>query len=126
MVVGEIAAQKSLEMAFTKDNSVIQTLPADATNDALGIGILPRAPRCDGTFVHFQIANALTKMFSINSISIAQQILRWRLPWEHFNELLRSPLARRMLRHIEVNDPAPIVGQDNQHEQHSQSRPRVR
>ncbi len=27
-----------------------------------------------------------------------------------------------MLRHVEVNDPAPIVGQDNQHEQHSQSR----
>ena len=27
-----------------------------------------------------------------------------------------------MLRHIEVNDPAPIVGKDNQHEQHSQSR----
>ncbi len=27
-----------------------------------------------------------------------------------------------MLRHIEINDPAPVVGKDNQHEQHSQSR----
>ncbi len=42
--------------------------------------------------------------------------------WIRFHELLRSPFARRMLRHIEVDDPAPIVGKDNQHEQHSQSR----
>ena len=38
------------------------------------------------------------------------------------NELLRSSFARRMLRHIEVNDPVTIVGQDNQHKKHSQSR----
>ena len=34
-------------MALVKDNSVIQTLPADAINDAFDIGILTRAPRSD-------------------------------------------------------------------------------
>jgi hypothetical protein len=36
-------------MALTEDDHVIQTLSADATNDAFDIGILPRAPRCAGT-----------------------------------------------------------------------------
>ncbi len=97
MVIGEIATQKSLEMALVEDNSVIQTLPANAADDALDKWILPRAPRCNGTFVHSQIANALTIMFSINSISIAQQILRWRLPWEGLNELLSRPFGGWML-----------------------------
>ncbi len=109
-------------MAFVEDDDVIQTLPMNAANDALGIGILPRAPRCGRTFVHPQTAYAFSKLASIDGITIAQQVLRRGLPWERFNELLRSPLARRMLRYIEVNDPAPIVGQDNQHEQCSQSR----
>ena len=113
-------------MAFVEDDDVIQTLPANAANDALGIGILPRAPRCGRTFLHPQIAYAYSKLASIDGITIAQQVLRRGRPWKRFNELLCGPFARRMLRHIEVNDPAPIVGQDDQHEQHSQSRPWVR
>ena len=108
-------------MAFVEDDDVIQTLSANAANDALGIGIPPRAPRCDRAFLHPQTAYAFSKLASIDGITIAQQVLRHGLPWKRFNELLRRPFARRMLRHIEVNDPAPIVGQDNQHEQHAQS-----
>ena len=113
-------------MVFVEDDDVIQTLSANAANDALGIGILPRAPRCGRAFPHSQTAYAFSKSASIDSITIAQQVLRHGLQWKRFNELLRRPFAHRMLRHIEVNDPAPIMGQDNQHEQHSQSRPRVR
>ncbi len=45
VVIGEITTEKPFEMALVKDNSMIQTLPANAANDPLGIGILPRAPR---------------------------------------------------------------------------------
>ncbi len=109
-------------MTFVEDDDVIETLPANATNEALGIGNLPRAPRCGRAFLHPRTAHAFSKLASIDSITIAQQVFRRGLPWKRFNELLRRPFARRTFRHIEVNDPAPIVGKDDQHEQHSQSR----
>ncbi len=72
MVIGEITTKKPFEMTLVKDNNVIQTLPADAPNDAFDIGILPRAPRCDGTFLHSQTAHAFSKAISIDSIAITQ------------------------------------------------------
>ncbi len=113
-------------MAFVEDDDMIQTLPASAANDAPGIGILPRAPRCGRAFLHPRTAHAFSQLVSMDGIAIAQQVLRRGPPWKRFNELLRSPFARRMLRHAEVNDPAPIVAKDHQHEQHAQSRPRDR
>jgi hypothetical protein len=59
-------------MALVKDNQVIQTLSADATNDAFDIGILPRAPWCAGTVFHSQTAHAFSKAISVNSIAITQ------------------------------------------------------
>jgi hypothetical protein len=59
-------------MALVEDNHVIQTLSADATNDAFDIGILPRAPRCAGTVFHSQTAHAFSKAISVNSIAITQ------------------------------------------------------
>ena len=59
-------------MALVEDNHVIQTLPADATNDAFDIGILPRAPRCAGTVFHSQTAQAFSKAISVNGIAITQ------------------------------------------------------
>jgi hypothetical protein len=52
VVIGEITMENPLEMGFVEDNDMIQTLPEDTTDDALDIGILPRAPRCDRTFSH--------------------------------------------------------------------------
>ena len=76
VVIGEIITEKPFEMAFVEDDDVIQTLPANAANDALGMGILPRAPRCSRAFLHPQTAHAFLKLASIDSITIAQQVLR--------------------------------------------------
>ena len=58
VVISEIATENPFEMALVEDNHVIQTLSADATNDAFDIGILPRAPRCAGTVFQSQTAQA--------------------------------------------------------------------
>ena len=58
VVKRKITTKTPFEMALVKDNSVIQTRPANATDDAFDIGILPRAPRCAGTIFHSQTAHA--------------------------------------------------------------------
>ena len=103
-------------MALVEDNEVIQTFPADSPNDALDIGVLTRAPRCDGTFFHSQTANPFSKVISVDGIAVTQQVLWRRLPWKGFNELLRGPFGRWMLRHIKVDDLPSIMAQDDEHE----------
>ena len=76
VVIRKITTEKPFEMALVKDNSVIQTLPADATDDVFDIGILPRAPRCAGTVFHSQTAHAFSKVITVNSIAITQQVFR--------------------------------------------------
>jgi len=70
--IREITTEDPFEMALVEDNHVIQALSADATNDAFDIGILPRAPRCAGTVIHSQTAQAFSKANSVNSIAITQ------------------------------------------------------
>ena len=72
MVISEITTENPFEMALVEDNHVIQTLSADATNDAFDIGILPRAPRCAGTVFHSQSVHAFSKAISVNRIAITQ------------------------------------------------------
>ena len=42
VVIGEITMENPLEMGFVEDNDMIQTLPADTTDDALDIGIFAK------------------------------------------------------------------------------------
>jgi hypothetical protein len=89
MIVGEIAAENVHKMALVEDSDVIQARPVDATDNALDFGVLPRAPRCDGTLFHSQTANALMKALSIDGITITQQVFRRCIRWS------RSQLRQR-------------------------------
>ena len=116
VVIGEVASENSCEMALVENNDVIQTLSSNAADNALDIRVLPRAPRCDGTFFHSQTTHAFSKVVSIDGIAITQQVFRRRLSGKGFNKLLRRPFGRWMLRHIKVDDLPSIMGQDDEHE----------
>jgi len=104
-------------MTLAKDNSVIQTLPADATDDAFNIRILPRASRRGGAFFHCQTSQAFSKVISLCGIAITQQMLRLRLPWKGLNKFLCRPFGDRRLRCSEETNKTAIVSNDDEHEQ---------
>ena len=72
VVIVKIATENSLEMVFVENNDMIQTLSANAADDALDVGILPRASRCHGTLFDAQTANAFSKVMAIDGIAITQ------------------------------------------------------
>ena len=41
-------------------------------------------------------------------------------PRKRFDHLLRRPFGRGMLRHVDVDDPPSIVGEDHEHEEHTE------
>ena len=116
MVISEIASEKSLEMAFVENNHMIQTLSSNGADNALDIGVLPSTPRRDGTIFHSQTPNTFSKVLAVDGIAIAPQILRWWLPREGLNKLLRRLFGRWMFCQIRVDDLPSIMSQDDEHE----------
>src|SRR5437867_2464962 len=61
----------------------------------------------------------MRKSLSIDLVAVPDQIPRHLLQRARFEQLPRRPFCGRMIRHIEMHQPPPAVGQHNEHEQDS-------
>src|SRR5215813_2578831 len=111
-------------MVFAEHEPRVQPLPAEGTDQSLHGGVLPRAPRSRNPFLDLQSRYSLAKLFAVERIPISQQEAGSGLVRKRLNQLLRRPGSRRMLRHVEVQNATPVVGQHNQDLQHTKSRGR--
>jgi len=59
----------------------------------------------------------LREIVAENPIPIPQEITRCRVPWKRIAELLSGPFCRWMRRYAEVENPAPVVCQHQEHVQ---------
>jgi hypothetical protein len=102
-------------MALVQDDHVVQ---ANTANEPLDVRILPRTPGGNEHFSNAQVLHPLPKGGAIDAIPVAHE-LAWRfVPRERVHHLLRGPLCRRMFRDVEMDDTAPFMGQDEQHEEY--------
>ena len=113
-------------MPLMEDDHLIQTLLTDTANEPLDIGILPRTLWSSQYFLDAHMAHTLPKVGAVDTVPIAEEIA-WRLvPGTRFDHLLDRPLGRGMLRHVDVDDPPSIVGEDHEHEEHTECNGRHR
>jgi len=105
-------------MALVQDDHVIQAFAANTSDEPLDIRILPRTPWGDQHFFNTHVLHPLSKRAAIDLVPIAQQIPRGLIPRKGFNHLLSRPLRRGVFRDIKMDDAAPFMGQDEQHEEH--------
>src|SRR5262249_5589167 len=86
-------------------------------NHPLGVRVLPRRAGSNDRFPDLQSLGLMRKSFSIDLISIPNQIA-WRLLHRaRLEQLARRPFRRRMLRDIEMHQPTPAVAKTTEHEQ---------
>src|SRR5262245_17991288 len=114
MVVVKVLFQDVPQVRFTQHNHMIKTFAADRSNYSLGIWILPGGPRCGGDLFDLHPCHSTAKLFSINLISIPEQVAWCCIFREGFNDLLRGPDSGRMFCHVEVNDLRPVMQQDEE------------
>ncbi len=62
------------------------------------------------------------KSLSIDLVSVPSQVPQRLLQRARLEQLPRRPFRRRMLRHIQMHQPAPAVGQHHEDEQDSKGR----
>ena len=88
-------------MPLAEDNDMVKTIPSDRTDEPLRMSVLPWRSWCDRPVPNAHRANATDKGIAIDTIPIANNILRRLLPAVCFGELTRNPLGVRMRGHAQ-------------------------
>src|SRR5262245_43402847 len=101
MVVGQIAGQDATQMAFTQNEDMIETLMPDRADEALCEGILPRATGCGQDFLDTHALDALPERLPVDTVAIAEQVLRRGFIGEGVDDLLGGPGSGGILGDVE-------------------------
>src|SRR6266481_7082714 len=115
MIIVREFSEVAIQVSFTEYDHVIQTLPANAADQPLDIGSLPRRP---GRREHLFDTHRLHLLHEVrpeDPIAIAQQIA-WRgLPWEGLAQLLSGPLCGRVSCDAKMQNAPSVVSQYQEH-----------
>ena len=119
-VVADVSFQRPSQMPLSKNDHVIETLSANATDEPFRKWILPWTSCCGEHLVNAHSLNPVPEMATVNSVTVPNQISRHNIFGECFDDLLRGPFCRGMLRHIEMQHTATLMCQDHEYKEDSQ------
>ncbi len=109
VVIIEIARECSLQVSFIQHDDVIQALPSNRADDSLRVRVLPGTPGSNQHFINSHTVHPLLEVVPVHLVPISKEILGCRIVWKGLHDLLGGPLSRRVLGHIEMEDPAPMM-----------------
>ena len=112
MVIFLVRSQQVAKMPLAEDNDMVKTIPSDRTDEPLRMSVLPWRSWCDRPVPNAHRANATDKDIAIDTIPIANDILRRLLPAVCLGELTRNPLGARMRGHAQLQNLAAGMPQD--------------
>ena len=109
-------------MLLSHHDHVVQTLASDGAHQPFRKGILPRALRCGQDLGDPHVPEAIPETLTVDLVPVSD-----RVPWrgvfgKRFQDLQGRPGGGRMPGHVEMNHPAPTMGQDYQNEQNPKRR----
>ena len=103
VIILEVVPKYSAQMVFAKDNDMIGAFAANASIQSFNVCVLPRTLIVRQDLFYAHRLDALPKPLPIDAVPIPKEILRCGVPWKCFNDLLRSPLRRRISMYVEMN-----------------------
>ena len=89
------------QVSFAEDDDMIKTFPSDRTNQSFRMSILPWRSRRGGPITNAHGAKPLFEYFAIDTVAIAEDVPRHRLPAAGLGKLSGDPFGRRMRRHAQ-------------------------
>jgi len=110
----EVVAEEPSLVPLVENDDVVEAFATDASDHTLHEGILPGAPRGGEHFFDAHALHPGSESRAVDAVAIPDQVARCRLPWERLGDLLAGSLGRRVLRHVEVHDPAPRVNENDE------------
>ncbi len=114
--------QLTTKMFLAEYDHVVEEVPPDGPDHALGVRVLPWRPRGSEDFGDAHAFRASSKAVAIDGIAIAKEVPGSGVLRERLEDLLGCPGRGRCACHVEVDDLAPMVKQHDEHEEDTERR----
>src|SRR6266850_738238 len=115
VIIADVGLKRASKRFFAEHNDMVQTLPADRTNDTFHIRVLPRRSWRTKDFLDAHNFNLFGEFVSVDPIAISQQIFRSAVERKSFDDLLCRPFRCRMSGDVEMEDTPAVMGEHNEH-----------
>jgi len=117
VVVRRVFHQDEPEVPLVHNDQVVQTLPSQRPDEALGDRVRLRClhRRQDG--LDADPGGARDEGGTVATVTVAEEVLRLVAPRRGGDELAPDPVGGRMCSHIEVDEPPSVMGDEEEHEE---------
>ncbi len=103
VVVGSVTHQDPPQVILAEDDEMVGALAPDGADHAFGVRVLPRGLTSCNDLLESDVPHSPTEEHAVDRVSIPKQKSRFRaVGGERLDDLLSSPLGRRMRRHFET------------------------
>jgi hypothetical protein len=118
MIIGQVVREHAAQMFLVEKDDVVRAFPAEGADQAFDHWILPRGARRNELLFQAKALDSAHEIRAIDAIPIPEQRARWGGKRGGFDHLLGGPESRGSLRDVEMKDPAPFMGQDQEDVEH--------
>ena len=101
-------------MGFAENDHVVQTLAANAADQAFGERILPGRLRGNEHLLDAHAGDATPEALTVAAVAIPDEKARRLVKGKRLAELLRNPNRSGVRRDLEVNHAAAVVTKDDE------------
>jgi len=122
--VSNILAHQPFEMPSVEHDHVVEEIATAASDEALGDAVLPRALERSPDRFHAKRLCRFDDFGIEGCVAVVDQVFRSRVERERLAQLLRNPGARRMPGDIEVENPSPVVSDNEEAIEHAEGKGR--
>src|SRR3989442_10894292 len=117
VVVREVTAQQAAEMPFVEHDDVIEAFPSNRPDDGLGERFLPGRSRGDEDLANPQAFCPPYEHVAVDSVPIAEQVLRRCLFREALDKLVGGPGGGWVVGDVEMDEFTTVVSKDQESEE---------
>jgi hypothetical protein len=104
-------------MPLVGDDDVVETLAPDRPNDAFDVRILPRRAWCGADGRQADRVDRPTECGIEGRVAVVDEEARLGVVGAGLAQLLAGPCGRGMPGHVNMQDPAPVVSEDDEDEE---------
>ena len=120
VVVVDVFREQPFEMALIHRDDMIQQVSSTTFDPMLRHAVLPGTLEGCPHLAHFQGPNYDRNLRPVFRIPVEDEKYGCRVEWKCFPQLLGDPLACRVLRDVEVEDPPAIMADHEKTIEHAE------
>ena len=121
MVIVKVASENPSKVTLVENNDVMEALAADRADESLDVRRLPGRPVGNHHLLNIPVLDAFLEERTIDAVAITNQEAWGLFVRKCLHDLLTRPRGRGIFGDIEVDDMPPMMTENNEGEQYTES-----